>query len=51
MQDIAPGAINWMTAGRGIAHSERRPGRLADQVYVNHGIQLWAALPVGYEEA
>jgi redox-sensitive bicupin YhaK (pirin superfamily) len=51
VQDIAPGAINWMTAGRGIAHSERRPHRLADTVYVNHGIQLWAALPVGHEEA
>lgn len=51
VQDIAPGAINWMTAGRGIAHSERRPQRLADTVHVNHGIQLWASLPVGHEEA
>jgi hypothetical protein len=39
-----------MTAGRGIAHSERRPQRLAGTVHVNHGIQLWAALPLGHEE-
>jgi redox-sensitive bicupin YhaK (pirin superfamily) len=50
VQDIEPGAINWMTAGNGIVHSERRPARLADKNYVNHGIQLWAALPVGHEE-
>ncbi|KRD18488.1 pirin [Acidovorax sp. Root267] len=51
VQQIEPGAINWMTAGRGIVHSERRPQNLANQVYVNHGIQLWAALPVAHEEA
>lgn len=50
VQEIAPGAINWMTAGRGIAHSERRPERLAQQAYVNHGLQLWAALPPAHEE-
>ncbi|RYX89701.1 MAG: pirin family protein [Comamonadaceae bacterium] len=50
VQDIEPGAINWMTAGKGIVHSERRPQRLAGSNYVNHGIQLWAALPVGHEE-
>ena len=50
VQDIEPGAINWMTAGKGIVHSERRPAQLADRNYVNHGIQLWAALPVGHEE-
>ena len=49
-QCIAPGAINWMTAGRGIVHSERGPKELASQAYVNHGIQLWAALPVADEE-
>ena len=48
-QEIQPGAINWMTAGRGIAHSERRPARLAQQSYVNHGLQLWAALPEEHE--
>ncbi len=51
VQQIEPGAINWMTAGRGIVHSERRPESLANQAYVNHGIQLWAALPVTHEEA
>ncbi|PJI97744.1 hypothetical protein CLU85_2541 [Acidovorax sp. 69] len=51
VQQIEPGAINWMTAGRGIVHSERRPQNLANQSYVNHGIQLWAALPLAHEEA
>ncbi|MFY3385428.1 pirin family protein [Paracidovorax sp. MALMAid1276] len=50
VQQIEPGAINWMTAGRGIVHSERRPESLADRPYVNHGIQLWAALPLAAEE-
>ncbi len=44
-QRIEPGAINWMSAGRGIVHSERRPDDLRDQHYVNHGLQLWVALP------
>lgn len=51
VQQIEPGAINWMTAGRGIVHSERRPESLAQRPYVNHGIQLWAALPLAAEEA
>ncbi len=50
VQDIEPGAINWMTAGRGIVHSERRPERRRTQDYVNHGLQLWAALPTAQEE-
>ena len=50
-QVIEPGAINWMTAGRGIVHSERRPESLRGRSYVNHGIQLWAALPLAHEEA
>jgi redox-sensitive bicupin YhaK (pirin superfamily) len=49
-QVILPGAINWMTAGRGIVHSERRPAALREQAHVNHGIQLWAALPLEHEE-
>lgn len=49
-QAIEPGAINWMTAGRGIVHSERRPPALAQVAHVNHGIQLWAALPLAHEE-
>ena len=50
VQEIRPGAINWMTAGRGIVHSERKPERLRQSTYVNHGLQLWAALPQAYEE-
>jgi redox-sensitive bicupin YhaK (pirin superfamily) len=50
-QLIAPGAINWMTAGRGIVHSERRPDHLREVRFVNHGLQLWTALPLEHEEA
>lgn len=50
VQQIAPGAINWMTVGRGIVHSERPPPALAATSYTNHGIQLWAALPQAFEE-
>lgn len=49
-QEITPGAINWMTAGKGIVHSERRPQRLQQTAYVNHGFQLWAGLPQAFEE-
>ena len=49
-QLIEPGAINWMTAGRGIVHSERRPESLRHRSYVNHGLQLWTALPLAHEE-
>lgn len=49
-QRIEPGAINWMTAGRGIVHSERAPEDLRGRSYVNHGLQLWAALPKEFEE-
>ncbi len=51
IQVIEPDAINWMTAGRGIVHSERRPEALRGRSYVNHGLQLWAALPLAHEEA
>ena len=50
VQRIEPGAINWMTAGRGIVHSERTPPDLKNKEYVAHGLQLWAALPMAYEE-
>jgi redox-sensitive bicupin YhaK (pirin superfamily) len=50
-QLIEPGAINWMSAGRGIVHSERRPESLRDSSYVNHGLQLWTALPKEHEES
>lgn len=44
-QRIEPGAVNWMTAGRGIVHSERKPEAEHHRTYVNHGLQLWLALP------
>lgn len=49
VQRIAPGAINWMTAGRGIVHSERTPDDLRDQTRRSHGLQLWCALPAEHE--
>jgi redox-sensitive bicupin YhaK (pirin superfamily) len=48
-QRIEPGAINWMTAGRGIVHSERTPEDLRGTTHVAHGLQLWAALPKTFE--
>lgn len=44
-QAIAPGAINWMSAGSGIVHSERTPVAWRGQARRLHGLQLWAALP------
>jgi redox-sensitive bicupin YhaK (pirin superfamily) len=50
VREIRPGDVNWMTAGRGIAHSERTP-RLARAAGENiHGIQSWVALPDGRED-
>lgn len=50
VQRIEPGAINWMTAGRGIVHSERTPDDLRDKTRISHGLQLWVALPSEDEE-
>jgi len=50
VQRIEPGAINWMTAGRGIVHSERTPADLKGKPRRSHGLQLWAALPQAHEE-
>ena len=49
-QSIRPGDVNWMTAGRGITHSERTPA--GERVHSNRlfGIQSWVALPKGHEE-
>jgi redox-sensitive bicupin YhaK (pirin superfamily) len=47
---IQPGAINWMTAGRGIAHSERTRHELEQAGVELHGLQLWVALPTAHEE-
>lgn len=49
-QRIEPGAINWMTAGSGIVHSERKPESERNSTYVNHGLQLWLALPESEQE-
>ncbi len=50
VQRIEPGAINWMTAGRGIVHSERTPDDLRGKHRRSHGLQLWVALPAADEE-
>jgi redox-sensitive bicupin YhaK (pirin superfamily) len=49
-QTIRPGEINWMTAGRGIVHSERVALAYRQRRGQIHGIQLWVALPVAHEE-
>lgn len=49
-QLIEPGAINWMTAGRGIVHSERTPDEKRKTGMKVNGIQLWVALPAEHEE-
>ena len=50
VQEIRPGAVNWMTAGRGIVHSERTPEEERSKKTVVHGVQTWVALPDEYEE-
>jgi redox-sensitive bicupin YhaK (pirin superfamily) len=49
-QAIRPGDINWMTAGRGIVHSERTSPELRASGSSVHGIQLWVGLPRADEE-
>jgi redox-sensitive bicupin YhaK (pirin superfamily) len=50
VQPIEPGAVNWMTAGRGIVHSERTPPELRPPGSPLAGIQAWVALPRSHEE-
>lgn len=50
IQAIRPGAVNWMTAGRGIVHSERTGPDERKQPTRLHGIQSWVALPQAHEE-
>ncbi|MEO2215539.1 pirin family protein [Chromobacterium vaccinii] len=50
VQRIEPGAINLMTAGRGITHSERVPADIRRQGAAVEGMQLWLALPDELEE-
>ena len=48
--EITPGAMNLMTAGRGIAHSERTPATVRSSGGGMYGIQSWIALPETHEE-
>lgn len=50
VQPILPGEVNWMTAGRGIVHSERTPQDLRARGLRMNGIQAWVALPKEEEE-
>jgi redox-sensitive bicupin YhaK (pirin superfamily) len=50
-QPIRPGDINWMTAGRGIVHSERTHPDWVARGSRLHGLQLWVALPTAHEES
>ena len=49
-QSIEPGDVNWMTAGRGIVHSERSDAELRKAPQSLYGLQSWVALPQRYEE-
>src|SRR5579864_3666802 len=49
-QKIVPGDVNWMTAGRGIVHSERTPNEDRGRGLAMHGIQTWVALPLAHED-
>ena len=51
IQTIRPGEVNWMTAGSGIAHSERTPPHMRLSGSELFGIQSWVALPKTYEES
>ena len=48
--EINPGAVNWMTAGKGIVHSERTPEHLRHSALQMHGLQIWVALPKELEQ-
>lgn len=48
--DVLPGDVNWMTAGRGIVHSERTGAKMRGEGHRLHGIQSWVALPEADED-
>lgn len=50
-QKIIPGEVNWMSAGKGIVHSERAPVEQYGQTQTLHGLQIWVALPPEQEES
>lgn len=49
--EIQPGAVNWMTAGKGVVHSERTPEYLRSTDKRLHGLQIWVALPRELEQS
>ncbi|AXO13296.1 pirin family protein [Thalassospira indica] len=49
--EITPGDLNWMSAGRGITHSERETDAVRNSVHELDGLQLWVALPDEAEES
>ena len=51
VREIQPGAVNWMSAGSGIAHSERSPLSERNRESTLHAIQIWVALPEAEEES
>lgn len=51
VQTIERGAVNWMTAGSGVSHTERSPEDERNTVRDLHGLQTWVALPDGSEDA
>ena len=50
VREIRPGAVNWMSAGTGIVHSERSPDEERVKESTLHAIQTWVALPETEEE-
>ena len=50
VQEIVPGEVNWMTAGKGVVHSERSPDSFRENESTLHAIQTWIALPERAEE-
>jgi hypothetical protein len=51
VQPIRPGAVNWMTAGSGIVHSEKVTGEILASGQRLHGLQTWVALPTEAEQS
>ena len=49
--EIKPKAVNWMTAGKGVVHSERTPAYLRNTEKSLHGLQIWVALPKNLEQS
>lgn len=50
VMEIKAGAVNWMTAGKGVVHSERTPDYLRKTDKNLHGFQIWVGLPKHFEQ-